>query len=91
MEVKRWIGIISILFICSAVVSGCNKGGNNNPGGTGASQITGYAPVAGEDASINKGVDWPNPRFTDNRNGTITDNLTGLIWLQNANCTFGGQ
>jgi hypothetical protein len=25
------------------------------------------------------------PRFTDNGNGTITDNLTGLIWLQNAN------
>jgi hypothetical protein len=30
----------------------------------------------------------PNPRFTDNGNGTVTDNLTGLIWLKNANC-FG--
>ena len=28
----------------------------------------------------------PAPRFTDNSNGTITDNLTGLIWLKNANC-----
>ena len=28
------------------------------------------------------------PRFTDNGNGTVTDNLTGLIWLKNANC-FG--
>ena len=35
-----------------------------------------------------KGVAWPNPRFTDNGNGTVTDNLTGLIWLKNANC-FG--
>ena len=26
--------------------------------------------------------------FTDNGNGTVTDNLTGLIWLKNANC-FG--
>ena len=26
------------------------------------------------------------PRFTDNGNGTVTDNLTGLIWLKNANC-----
>jgi hypothetical protein len=26
------------------------------------------------------------PRFTDNEDGTITDNLTGLIWLKNANC-----
>ena len=32
------------------------------------------------------GVTWPNPRFTDNGNGTITDNLTGLIWLKDANC-----
>ena len=30
----------------------------------------------------------PNPRFTDNNNGTVTDNRTGLIWLKNANC-FG--
>lgn len=33
----------------------------------------------------NKGVVSPNSRFTDNTNGTVTDNLTGLIWLQNAN------
>jgi len=26
------------------------------------------------------------PRFTDNSDGTVTDNLTGLIWLKNANC-----
>ena len=30
---------------------------------------------------------WPSPRFTDNGNGTVTDNLTGLIWLKDANCT----
>ncbi len=30
----------------------------------------------------------PNPRFIDNNNGTVTDNLTKLIWLKNANC-FG--
>ena len=29
---------------------------------------------------------WPSPRFTDNGNGTVTDNLTGLIWLKNASC-----
>jgi hypothetical protein len=28
------------------------------------------------------------PRFTDNGNGTVTDNQTGLIWLKNADC-FG--
>ena len=25
-------------------------------------------------------------RFTDNGDGTVSDNLTGLIWLQNAGC-----
>lgn len=40
----------------------------------------------GDDADLEKGVDWPSPRFTDNSDGTVTDNLTGLIWLKNANC-----
>ncbi len=30
----------------------------------------------------------PDPRFIDNKDGTVTDNLTGLIWLKNAKC-FG--
>lgn len=30
----------------------------------------------------------PITRFADNKDGTFTDNLTGLIWLKNANC-FG--
>ncbi len=37
----------------------------------------------GDDGDLQKGVAWPNPRFTDNGDGTVTDNLTGLIWLQN--------
>ena len=28
----------------------------------------------------------PDPRFTDNIDGTVTDNLTGLIWLKNTRC-----
>ena len=42
----------------------------------------------GDDGNLTMGVAWPNPRFTDNSNGTVTDNLTGLIWLKNANA-FG--
>src|SRR5210317_2432615 len=41
-----------------------------------------------DDGDLKKGVAWPDPRFTDNDNGTVTDNLTGLIWLKKANC-FG--
>ncbi|MGB5616146.1 MAG: DUF1566 domain-containing protein [Desulfobacterales bacterium] len=32
----------------------------------------------------------PDSRFTDNRDGTVTDNLTKLVWLKNTNC-FGIQ
>ena len=49
-------------------------------------QTTSYA--TGDDGDLEKGVAWPHPRFTDNGDGTVTDNLTGLIWLKNANC-FG--
>ena len=64
-------------------------------------QITGtlYAPVpktgqttpeaAGDDGDLQMGVAWPTPRFITSTTGIVTDTLTGLIWLKNANC-FGG-
>ena len=42
----------------------------------------------GQDGDIRGGVPWPNPRFVDNLDGTITDKLTGLMWLQDADCFF---
>lgn len=42
----------------------------------------------GQDGDHLAGVAWPSPRFTNNGDGTVTDNLTGLIWLTNADC-FG--
>ena len=39
-----------------------------------------------DDGSMEMGVSWPNPRFTDNGDGTVTDHLTDLIWLKNARC-----
>ena len=44
---------------------------------------------SGEDGEYQKGVSV-SPRFTDNGDGTVTDDLTGLIWLKNANC-YGDQ
>jgi len=46
-------------------------------------QTTSYA--AGDDGDMEMGVAWPNPRFTDKGNGTVADNLTGLIWTKDAN------
>ncbi len=42
---------------------------------------------SGQDGDLEKGVAWPNPRFTDNGDGTVTDRLTGLIWLKDASCS----
>lgn len=47
-------------------------------------QTTSYA--TGDDGELQKGVAWPSPRFTDKDDGTVLDNLTGLIWLKNASC-----
>ena len=62
-----------------------------NPGLLGAlvpktGQTTSYA--SNDDGYYEAVVEWANPRFTDNSDGTVTDNLTGLIWLKDANC-FG--
>jgi hypothetical protein len=47
-------------------------------------QTASYA--AGDDGDIQAGTPVPSPRFTDNDDGTVTDNLTGLIWLKDAGC-----
>lgn len=51
-------------------------------GGTGTVACTG----TGQDGELQKGAAWPVPRFTSNNNGTVTDNLTGLIWTEDVDC-----
>jgi hypothetical protein len=48
-------------------------------------QTASYFPYF-DDGYYEKGVAWPTPRFNDNGNGTVTDKLTGLIWMQQASC-----
>ena len=38
----------------------------------------------GQDGELQTGLAWPNPRFTDNGDQSVTDNLTGLIWTKDA-------
>ena len=47
-------------------------------------QTISYA--SGDDYAMQKGVAWPGTRFIDNANGTVSDQLTGLVWLKNAGC-----
>ena len=55
-------------------------------------ETSGTPPVAAPcngsraDGDLKMGVAWPIPRFVGTGNGTITDNLTGLTWLQKGNC-----
>lgn len=48
-------------------------------------QTTSYA--TGDDGDLEKGVSWPATRFTDSGNGTMTDNMTGLVWLKDVSTT----
>jgi len=52
-------------------------------------QTTSY--VAGDDGHLGRGAGMVSPRFKDNANGTVTDNMTGLIWLKNAGCLGGNE
>ena len=47
--------------------------------------------TTGDDGDLERGVPWPDPRFSDNGDGTVTDNLTGLVWLQDASCMGSWQ
>jgi hypothetical protein len=39
----------------------------------------------GQDGEFMAGISYPNPRFVDNGNQTLTDNLTGLNWTKDTN------
>jgi hypothetical protein len=52
-------------------------------------QQTSYA--AGDDGAEKKGVGWGSAaRFTDNGDGSVTDTVTGLVWLKDAGCLPAG-
>ncbi len=64
-------------------VTGTHEGGGGgtyNAAVPKTGQTTSY--LTGDDGAHQKGVAWPNPRFTDHSNGTVTDNLTGLMWVK---------
>jgi len=57
-------------------------------GGAVALQATGlYTPyVPGDDGTVQAGVPLTFPRMRDNGDGTVTDTVTGLVWLRQADC-----
>jgi len=92
---RKCLGLVLLLgFISLGTIGGCN---NNNGAMTAppprprtlldihqTGQTTSHAP--GDDGDFQSGVVPPDPRFTDNGNGTVTDNLTGFLWTIDAGC-----
>jgi len=55
-------------------------------------QIDSYAvEYKGDDGALKRGVRLPEKRFVNNSDGTVTDNLTGLMWLKNSGCFESGN
>ncbi len=54
---------------------------------TSATISCGATSFPGQDGDYQKGVAWPDPRFITSTTGIVTDTLTGLIWLEEANCS----
>lgn len=73
------VGLIAVLGLTGAGVARAEKAKVAQTG-----QEVSYA--AGDDGAQQVGVELPAPRFKDKGDGTIKDNLTGLVWLKNANC-----
>ena len=94
MRITKKLIAIALSGVVFLILSGCGDSGTDSIGGTDSGDVTridlpatGQTTVyiTGDDGDLQKGVEWPDPRFTDNGDGTITDNLTGLIWLKKAN------
>ncbi len=47
--------------------------------------FAGSAELSRIDGENQAGIPSPDSRFTDNGDGTVTDNRTGLMWTKNAN------
>jgi hypothetical protein len=70
---------------CKAALSACGTGQGSSSGTATVAktgQSTSYA--AGDDGDLQEGLASTTPRFIDNWDGTVTDNLTGLVWMQDA-------
>ena len=81
---KAWVGGSEVTGTgCAEVAKTGQKDCYFDNGSTGTCTCGDANCPDGQDGDLEKGVEWPSTRFTAS-NGTVTDNLTGLIWLQNA-------
>jgi len=93
MRYKKFLMVLAVLILSGLLAIQINAEPKGQGKGKGpkppapvpqTGQTESYYP--GDDGDLQRGVPCPEPRFTDNEDGTVTDNCTGLVWLQNANC-----
>ncbi|MGB3365169.1 MAG: DUF1566 domain-containing protein [Thermodesulfobacteriota bacterium] len=78
---------LAFVFISLGAIGGCNNSDGAMTAFLGIHQTgQSVSHVPGDDGDLQVGVVTPEPRFTDNSNGTITDNLTGFVWTTDAGC-----
>jgi len=88
-KATRALAIVAVFVAAGLMLPGMDHAGILNPAPVAKTgQTTSYAP--GDDGDLRKGVGWPDPRFTDNLDGTVSDHLTGLVWLKDAT-QFSGR
>jgi hypothetical protein len=101
---NRMIGMISAATIAFCIAWGATPSsaadrvvvipmGKSGPPAPVAKTGQTTSKAAGDDGDMQKGVGMDAGRFVDNNNGTVTDKLTGLIWLKEGQCTvfFSGD
>lgn len=73
--------LIKLLFISLLTITQCAFAVSELPQ-TGQTN----SETKADDGELKLGTAWPSPRFTDNQDGTLTDNLTGLMWIKDSFC-----
>lgn len=67
------------------------KGSDSDNLGSNIIPKTGQAKtyMQADDGDLQAGKPWPKPRFTDHKDGTVADHLSGLMWTLNADKAEG--
>ena len=85
---RRWLVAAAGLWPLAQLVAGTTEvqeSGLRRCFDSGGTEIV--CTGTGQDGDIRPGVEWPVPRLVDNGDGTVTDRLTGLMWLKDAGCS----
>lgn len=84
---KVAVGLVFVVGLLSGTSNSASAAGVPQTGQTLCYDLTGaIADCAGtgQDGEILAGWGWPDPRYVDNAGQTVTDNLTGLMWVKDA-------